>query len=193
MALGSVFDFADGAFFALCVINLIAVYALLPAVKEEYRKFKEFARKVDRGEIVIDRAVDLGGAAAPPLDSVVLTERAEGTWEAPGLSGESQQAAAASVAPSAESDGQDEAVEEQAPAASSSPMLPKGADKEVSSSEQRFMAPSGVEVKPLQGKADEEEDDSKVFPIPEARESTRRGLGLDEEEGEGDEGEKKDS
>jgi AGCS family alanine or glycine:cation symporter len=68
MSLDAVVNFADGPFFALCLINLLGVYALLPVIREELAKFLEFTRKVDRGEMIIEHAIELGGRNAPKID-----------------------------------------------------------------------------------------------------------------------------
>lgn len=78
MSLDAVINFADGPFFALCLINLLGVYALLPVVREELKKYREYARKVDRGEITIERVVELGGSSSPRIkpDELARFEKA---------------------------------------------------------------------------------------------------------------------
>ena len=72
MTLSSIVNLADGPFFALCVINLIGVYALLPVVRRELKSYREYVRSVKNGvpgppaasvaTIQDDGTVALGGA-----------------------------------------------------------------------------------------------------------------------------------
>ena len=50
MAPGNVVDFSDAALLAMCFPNLIGVYLLLPVVKREFMRFRDFAARVDDGE-----------------------------------------------------------------------------------------------------------------------------------------------
>lgn len=50
MAPGSVIAFSDAALLAMCFPNLIGVFILLPVVKSELKKFREFTKRVDAGE-----------------------------------------------------------------------------------------------------------------------------------------------
>jgi AGCS family alanine or glycine:cation symporter len=48
--LDNVLRLSDALIFTMCFPNFIALYALLPKVKEEIVSFREFRRAVDRGE-----------------------------------------------------------------------------------------------------------------------------------------------
>ncbi len=50
MSPGKVIDFSDAMLFSMSFANLIGVYFLLPVIKEELARFKDFARRVDRGD-----------------------------------------------------------------------------------------------------------------------------------------------
>ena len=50
MAPGNVIDFSDAALLAMCFPNLIGVFILLPVVKSELAKFRDFTKRVDAGE-----------------------------------------------------------------------------------------------------------------------------------------------
>lgn len=50
MSPGKVIDFSDAMLFSMSFANLIGVYFLLPVVKEELARFKDFVRRVDRGD-----------------------------------------------------------------------------------------------------------------------------------------------
>ena len=50
MAPGNVIDFSDAALLAMCFPNLIGVFILLPVVKSELTKFRDFSKRVDNGE-----------------------------------------------------------------------------------------------------------------------------------------------
>jgi len=65
MAPGNVVDFSDAALLAMCFPNLIGVYLLLPVVKREVAKFREFAAHVDSGDS-LDHAY--GKVTSKPLD-----------------------------------------------------------------------------------------------------------------------------
>jgi len=54
MSLGAVIDFSDGMLFMMCFFNLIGVYALIPVVKRELRRYKEYVRSVKKGEPLPD-------------------------------------------------------------------------------------------------------------------------------------------
>ncbi|QQL45909.1 alanine/glycine:cation symporter family protein [Sulfuriroseicoccus oceanibius] len=49
-SLGNVLAISDALFFAMVVPNLIGVYLLLPVVKEELKKFRDHAARIDRGD-----------------------------------------------------------------------------------------------------------------------------------------------
>lgn len=55
MAPGNVVDFSDAALLGMCFPNLIGVYLLLPVVKREVQRFRDFANRVDSGE-TLDKA-----------------------------------------------------------------------------------------------------------------------------------------
>lgn len=50
MAPGNVIAFSDAALLAMCFPNLIGVFILLPVVKSELAKFRNFTKRVDAGE-----------------------------------------------------------------------------------------------------------------------------------------------
>lgn len=50
MSPGAVIDFSDAMLFSMSFANLIGVYFMLPVIKKELAKFREFARRVDAGE-----------------------------------------------------------------------------------------------------------------------------------------------
>lgn len=52
MAPGNVIDFSDAALLGMCFPNLIGVFLLLPVVKNELRRFRAFAARVDSGESI---------------------------------------------------------------------------------------------------------------------------------------------
>lgn len=47
LSMGKVFDFSDAMIFAMSVPNVIAMYLLMPKVKDEYRRFVEHAERVE--------------------------------------------------------------------------------------------------------------------------------------------------
>lgn len=47
MSMGKVFDFSDAMIFAMSVPNVIAMYILMPKVKDEYRRFIEHTERVE--------------------------------------------------------------------------------------------------------------------------------------------------
>lgn len=50
MSPGKVIDFSDAMLFSMSFANLIGVYFLLPVIKEELARFRDFARRIDRGD-----------------------------------------------------------------------------------------------------------------------------------------------
>ncbi len=52
MSPGKVIDFSDAMLFSMSFANLIGVYLLLPVIRQELRKFKLFASRVDAGESI---------------------------------------------------------------------------------------------------------------------------------------------
>lgn len=47
LSMGKVFDFSDAMIFAMSVPNVIAMYILMPKVKDEYRRFIDHTERVD--------------------------------------------------------------------------------------------------------------------------------------------------
>ncbi|HBE97259.1 MAG TPA: alanine glycine permease, partial [Verrucomicrobiales bacterium] len=45
----SVINFSDGMIFAMAIPNVVAMYLLMPKVKEELAKYLTFTEKVDQG------------------------------------------------------------------------------------------------------------------------------------------------
>jgi alanine or glycine:cation symporter, AGCS family len=52
MAPGNVIDFSDAALLGMCFPNLIGVFLLLPVVRTELNRYREFTRRVDEGETI---------------------------------------------------------------------------------------------------------------------------------------------
>lgn len=52
MAPGNVIDFSDAALLGMCFPNLIGVFILLPVVRAELDRYREFANRVDHGESI---------------------------------------------------------------------------------------------------------------------------------------------
>lgn len=52
MVPGNVIDFSDAALLGMCFPNLIGVFLLLPVVKSELKRYREFANRVDSGESI---------------------------------------------------------------------------------------------------------------------------------------------
>ncbi len=47
MSAGSVINFSDGMIFAMSIPNVLAMYLLMPKVKEEYARFIDHTKRVD--------------------------------------------------------------------------------------------------------------------------------------------------
>ena len=52
MAPGNVIDFSDAALLGMCFPNLIGVFILLPVVRSELKRYREFSTRVDSGESI---------------------------------------------------------------------------------------------------------------------------------------------
>jgi AGCS family alanine or glycine:cation symporter len=52
MAPGNVIDFSDAALLGMCFPNLIGVFILLPIVRAELKRYRDFAQRVDSGESI---------------------------------------------------------------------------------------------------------------------------------------------
>ena len=61
MAPGNVIDFSDAALLGMCFPNLIGVFILLPIVRSELKRYREFAARVDSGESIAKATAHVQG------------------------------------------------------------------------------------------------------------------------------------